>query len=226
MGWRSQAYRRKPMKCRLANSLNDVFKWEMVLGQTVQQAKQHGSVRTPKELWEQLLNLPEQDFYHAPMHGDMHAENVRVRNNDAIIIDLANARDGPLCADVASLEVWLAFQVPSTDKHIPNRAVWEMVVKDLFSPVEVTRPPRLASADVGLDWLRGCIRQTRMIAGAICECETEYPTAIALHLLRRAQYLVESDEEDAYRRGYAYFLGSQLVEWLTTKSLVSGSVTA
>lgn len=225
MGWRSQAYRRQPMKCRLANSLNDVFKWEVVPDQTVQQAKQHGPVRTPKELWEQLLNLPEQDFRYAPMHGDMHAENVRVRNNDAIIIDLANARDGPLCADVASLEVWLAFQVPSSLKQIPDREVWMQVVKELFSPTEVTRPPRLASADVGLDWLRGCIRQTRMIAGAICECETEYPTAIALHLLRRAQYPDESDE-DAYRRGYAYFLGSQLVEWLATKSLASGSVSA
>jgi hypothetical protein len=225
MGWRSQAYSRPPMKCSMASSLKDVFKWKRVPVQTVEQAKQHGSVRSPQELWEQLLNLPEQQLRYAPMHGDMHAENVRVRNNDAIIIDLANASNGPLCADVASLEVWLTFQVPNSNKQIPDRKVWTQVAKELFSPTEVNRPPRLASTDVGLDWLRGCIRQTRMIAGAICECDTEYPTAIALHLLRRSQYTTEN-EEDAYRRGYAYFLGSQLVEWLTTKSSASGSASA
>lgn len=225
MGWRSQAYRRQPLKCSMANSLKDVFKWEKVQVQTVEQGKLHGTVQSPQVLWEQLLNLPEQHFRYAPMHGDMHAENVRVRNNDAIIIDLANACSGPLCADVASLEVWLTFQIPSSEKQIPDREVWMQIAKELFSPTEVTRPPGLASTDVGLDWLRGCIRQTRMIAGAICECDTEYPTAIALHLLRRAQYTAEN-EEDAYRRGYAYFLGSQLVEWLTTKSFASGSVSA
>lgn len=225
MGWRSQAYRRHPLKCSLANSLNGVFKWEKVPVQNVELAKQHGSVRSPQELWELLLNLPELNLRYAPMHGDMHAENVCVRNNDAIIIDLANARNGPLCADVASLEVWLTFQVPNSKKQIPDREVWMQVAKELFSPGEVTRPPRLASTDVGLDWLRGCIRQTRMIAGAICECDTEYPTAIALHLLRRAQYATENDE-DAYRRGYAYFLGSQLVDWLTSEAFAAGSVSA
>jgi hypothetical protein len=213
MGWRSQAYR-----------LKDIFKWERVPEKTILQAKVHGAVRNPKELWTQLLNLPEQQLRFAPMHGDMHAENVRVRNNDAIIIDLANACNGPLCADVASLEVWLAFQVPSAEKQIPNREVWMQVVTRLFSPTEVIRPPSLASTDVGLDWLRGCIRQTRMIAGSICECNTEYPTAIALYLLRRAQYPAES-EEDAYRRGVAYFLGSQLVDWLANELIASGSAT-
>jgi hypothetical protein len=227
MGWRSQAYRHPPLKGSLINSLSYVFNWEKVPSQTVHQAKQHGTVLTPKELWEQLINLPEQRWRNAPMHGDMHAENVRVRNNDAIIIDLANARTGPLCADVASMEVWLAFEIPTSEKQIPDRAVWTQVVRELFKPTEVTRPPGLATNDLGLDWLSACIRQTRMIAGAICECDTEYPTAIALHLLRWAQYLDDSgDEEEVYRRGYAYFMGSQLVDWLSTKpfSSMSGTI--
>jgi len=225
MGWRSQAYSCQPATGRLANSLHDVFKWDKVLDKIVCRAEQHGAVRSPKDLWEQLINLPEQKWREAPMHGDMHAENVRVRNNDAIIIDLANARIGPLCADVASLEVWLAFQVPGSIKQIPHRSVWTQVVKHLFSPAEVTRSPTLANTDVGLDWLRACVRQTRMIAGVICECDSEYATAVALHLLRRAQYLDGANEEDEYRRSYAYFLGSQLVEWLAMKPFPSAHAT-
>lgn len=222
MGWRSQAYRRQPVKCSLANSLAHVFQWEKVPKELILLASEHGDVLQPKELWEQLLNLPEHNLRYAPMHGDMHGENVRVRNNDAIIIDLANACNGPLCADVASLEVWITFEVPSLKVQIPDRAIWKHVVNELFTPSEVIRPPRLASMEFGVDWLRGCIRQTRMIAGAICECDLEYPTAIAIHLLRRAQYKVEN-EEDGYRRSFAYYLGSQLVKWLTLEAINSGA---
>jgi hypothetical protein len=202
----------------LACSLDSVFKWDKVPQKTVDRAAEHGAVYSQKDLWEQLINLPEQRWRAAPMHGDMHAENVRVRNNDAIIIDLANVRSGPLCADVASLEVWLAFEVPSSPDQVPDRAVWTQVVNQLYAPADVSRPPNLGTTDVGLDWLHSCARQTRMIGSAICECDTEYATAIALHLLRRAQYVEDGSEEDAYRRGLAYFLGSQLVCWLTMKA--------
>ena len=148
----------------------------------------------------------------------MHAENVRVRNNDAIIVDLANVRSGPLCADIASLECWLAFEVPNYLEQSPDLDTWRNAVRELFSPENIARPPGLASAEMSLDWLRACVRETRMIANTVCESDTEYATAIALHLLRRAQYVEDGDDEDAYRRAFGYFLGSQLVRWLTGKA--------
>lgn len=224
MGWRSQAYQGPPMKGRLASRLGDVFRWERVKQEHVDRARDFGEVRSPQDLWEALLNVPEQTWREAPKHGDMHAENVRVRNDDAIIIDLAKAGMGPLCADIASLEVWLSFEVPSTPRRIPGREAWTAIVRELFAPVNVARPPNLATTDAGLDWLRACARQTRMFGSAICECNTEYATAIAVHLLRRACYnRNEGDaaymDEDMYRRGCAYYLGSSLVDWLTTATV-------
>lgn len=228
MGWRSQAYQHPPRKGRLARTLRDTFKWEKVKQEHVDRASEFGEVQSPRHLWEALLNVPEQTWREAPMHGDMHAENVRVRNDDAIIIDLAKAGMGPLCADIASLEVWLSFEVPSEPKKIPNREDWTVIVREMYSPQNVARPPNLATTDVGTDWLRACARQTRMFGGAICECNTEYATAIAVHLLRRACYSRDEGDalylaEDAYRRALAYQLGSSLVDWLATATVTEAA---
>ena len=214
MGWRSQAYRRSTKSGSLAHALNGVFDYKKVVPDYVEQARKLGHTKSPQELWQTLLNFPAQKWREAPMHGDMHGNNVRVRNNDAIIIDLANTAIGPLCADLASLDVWFSFELPGKEQTIPARDTWTKAVTELYSLEQVTRLRKVESVDVGLEWLRGCIRQIRMISGAICECETEYPTAVAIYLLRRATYAA-GNEEDEYRRVYAYWLGAMLVEDLT-----------
>jgi hypothetical protein len=214
LGWRSQAYKNPPRSVRMANALANVFKWENMPKKNVDQAKEHGLVCEPKEIWEKLISLPELQLRIAPIHGDMHAENVRVRNNDAIIIDLANVRLGPLSADIASMEVWLAFQVPKVQDDIPDRARWTVLLSELFSPKNIPKPPSLESVDCDLDWLRSCVRQTRMIAASVCDNDTEYATALAIYLLRHSSFS-DDNEEDLYRRGYAYFIGSKLVDWLS-----------
>jgi hypothetical protein len=79
----------------------------------VEGAKQFGGeVHSPVSLWRKLLNLPARQWLRTSMHGDMDANNVRVRKADAIVIDFAHATNGPMCADLASLEVWLAFEWP------------------------------------------------------------------------------------------------------------------
>jgi len=147
------------------------------------------------------------------MHGDMHGLNVRVRDNDAIIIDLAKTRLGPLCADLASLDVWLSFEPPLTPV---NRSVWLSLVKELYSPVGLARPPIEQAADTGIEWLHGSIRKIRMHSAAICDSPGEYQAAVALYLLRRACYPARGDslDEDAYRRAAAYWLGAELVSSL------------
>jgi len=220
MGWRSQGFRSEPRIGPIADSFSGAFNWEKVRPDYVQRSREFGEVGEPKNLWEDLLDLQGQKCRVAPMHGDLHAENVRVRNNDSIIIDLANTTRGPLCADVASLEVWLAFEVPSTPSRLPDRTTWTDFVTGVYSPAEISRSPSLAAPDVSLDWLRSCIRQTRMVAGAICECESEYATVVAIYLLRRACYSADDNNhnEDVFRRSYAYFLASRIIQHLSTLS--------
>lgn len=178
--------------------------------------KGFGRTAQPAELWECLLNLEYRTWHDATMHGDMHPENVRVRSNDAIIIDLANARSGPLCADLASLEVWLSFQVPQNPLHRPDRTAWKKTVDELYTFDTVLRPPSNLSVGPGIDWLRSSLRQVRMIAATVCDTNEEYATATALYLLRRAAYPAQQDciEEDGFRRAYAYWLGARLVNHL------------
>ena len=61
-----------------------------------------GEVRPPTNLWRGLLSAPRQSWQECVMHGDMHGDNVRVRKDDAIVIDFAQADKGPACADAAS----------------------------------------------------------------------------------------------------------------------------
>src|SRR5439155_26928632 len=122
-----------------------------------------------------------------------------------------------------SLDVRLCFEVPSIAYPIPTGTTWTAVASELYSPQRVTKPPREESVDVSLEWLRGCIRTIRMISSSICECATEYPTAVALYLLRRACYPPRGEdnlrrEADGYRRAYAYWLGAQLVEDLVSRA--------
>lgn len=216
MGWRRQGHRDPPSTGALASALSKVFQHTKISQTVLATAQQFGVTHSPKELWGALLNLPPQKWRRAPMHGDMHAENVRVRNNDAIIIDLANAEMGPMCADLASLDVWLAFQVPP-EGHRSTRELWTKVVGSLYEPRGVNRLPAQEHSDAGLDWLLSSVRQIRMISMTVCESETEYATAVALYLLRRASYPSEG-EDDEYRRAYAYWLGSMLVSSLSSRA--------
>jgi hypothetical protein len=212
--WRSQAHQNVPQTGQLASALVHVFKWDRVQQDTLELARTMGTAMEPKQLWEMALNLPDQQWRVAPMHGDMHGENVRVRGEDSIIIDLAQVANGPLCADLASLEVWLACEVPPQDCPQP---AWESAMKVLFPGQNAVLPAGGKLDAVEIKWLRECVAETRRISASICECDSEYATAVALNLLRRAQY-PSTNEVDRFRRAYAYMLGSQLVMALGSNS--------
>jgi len=216
MGWRSQAYRREPSTHSIAGALQRVFDWRKVKPEHVATARELRKVYEPKVAWERLLNLPEQRWRAAPIHGDLHPENVRVRGSDSIIIDLANVHEGPLCADLASFEVWVAFQVPEDAKKLPKEAAWVEFVEQHFSPENIDRPPGMVETEHGLHGLRACLRETRMIANSIRECASEYAIVTAIQLLRRACYASDGDLDRA-RRGRAYALGCGIIEALSER---------
>jgi hypothetical protein len=112
-GWRDQAYAKDPVEGSVAAAMAaaDMCRPKKIKEKYAEGAAREGVTIKPDELWEALLALP-QRYRLAPAHGDLHGENVRVRNGHAILIDLSSVTQGPLTADLAALETWLAFQLP------------------------------------------------------------------------------------------------------------------
>jgi hypothetical protein len=182
----------------------------------VSAAKQFGGrIFEPKSLWRKLLDLPPQEWRGAVVHGDMHGENVRVRKSDAIVIDFYHTRCGPMSADLASLEVWLAFN--TVDGIWPDRKQWRELVEALYDPDAILRGV-LASAAVGSkSWLVDCVGEIRRIAADSTACAEEYLRVVAVYLLRQATFEsdVECREDDEFRRTFAYWLANRVVLALT-----------
>lgn len=164
----------------------------------------------PRALWWQMLSLPEQRWRKSGIHGDMHGENVRVRKQDAIVIDFAQACTGPASADLASLEVWLSFE-PSND-GLPFDE-WKAVVELLYSPKAIDASLGNCAAIAGDSWIRACVAEIRRLAQQAVESNDEYKRVLAVYLLRQASFSANPDcpEDDEFRRAYAYWLSCRLV---------------
>jgi hypothetical protein len=106
--WRDQAFARGLIEGSVADAMYDA---EMCRPQDIrplypESAQRYGISVGPDEVWKQLTTL-RQHYRLAPAHGDLHGENVRVKNEQAILIDLASVlRQAPLTADLATLETW------------------------------------------------------------------------------------------------------------------------
>jgi hypothetical protein len=170
-----------------------------------------GEVHSSATLWRKLLNLPSQRWLRSPIHGDMHANNVRVRKEDAIVIDFAHATRGPMCADLASLEVWLAFEWLN-GQHF-DRNAWQCRVEQAYRPSDLMQicwdPADTAMAH----WLLPCLHEIRMQATHCTLGADEYLRVLAVYLLRHATFPADrrSVDDDGFRRAYAYWLSNRLV---------------
>ncbi|MGY3135345.1 hypothetical protein ACVWZM_006027 [Bradyrhizobium sp. USDA 4501] len=98
------------------------------------------------EVWKQLTTL-RQHYRLAPAHGDLHGENVRVKNDQAILIDLASVlRQAPLTADLAALETWFAFELtPECNREQYEDLVWWSEIDRLYAPSSFIHAQALAS---------------------------------------------------------------------------------
>ena len=64
-----------------------------------------GLVLPLKSIVEIVGSLPKAPVMVGPIHGDLHAGNVRVRHGEAVMIDFASQEVGPVLLDLARLEV-------------------------------------------------------------------------------------------------------------------------
>jgi Phosphotransferase enzyme family len=214
-GWRLQGYERDPAVGRVGVELDPVLTRGQPLQSIVERAAEFGAVLDPQELRANLLNLGEAQYVVGPCHGDLHGENVRVRGNDAILLDLARVHNGPICTDIAHLEVWLSCEQMTADPDPLDFETWGSVMELQVRLSAFSRPPKPGSYPRPARWLEDCVRQTRMLASSICMSNHEYAIAIVIHLAARARHLhVDEGDEGVRRRAYCYFLASRLVDEL------------
>ena len=215
-GWRDQGYSRDPVKGAVACAMREAGLWnpEQIKQQYVERALVKGIKLTPGDLWS-LLSKLDQCYRTAPIHGDLHGENVRVRGASAILIDLASVTTGPLTADLAALETWLAFELPPDaprDTYFDDE--WETVVDRLYAPAAFRHPPGPSRPATPFGWIENVVRQIRTLGIAIQSCPSEYQTAVAVQLLRRCQW-ADGCAADRGRRATGYRIAAQLVDDLS-----------
>jgi Ternary complex associated domain 9 len=211
--WRSEAKKWPPEQPgSVVEPLEEFCDYSRVPVKRVEAAKVHGgTVHAPRSLWRKLLDLPHEYWLRSSIHGDMHGDNVRVRKQDAIVIDFAHATTGPMCADLASLEVWFAFKV-LPDEAL-DREQWHKRVEELYHPDNLDLTVRVMLSEAPRDWVRDCLQEIRHIARTSTHSADEYKRVLAVYLLRHASFPPDKDceEEDEYRRTYAYWLANRMV---------------
>lgn len=176
-----------------------------------------------QDLWYRLIQLPPLDWQSSAIHGDLHGENVRVRKEDAILIDFAHAAPGPACADLAHLEVSLVFDGRPGDLE---GEAWRREVLDLFSPEAVVASLSKPADMSRVGWMRAAVAEIRsLVPSAVANSQSpeEYMRVLAVYLLRHASFPANDKADDEYRRTFAFWLAcclTQYLEAMATTSLV------
>lgn len=209
-GWHNQAFAREPIRKRLMDSLDwhelpfcpDLLATARALGLRNEADRLVGLVRS----------LPEVTHRVGPIHGDLHARNVQVRNGESILIDFRSTRSGPIAADLAALETSIAFD---RFPHGSEQAAWAAIVKKLYAPENIDRPPGPLLSHCPEAWLWAAVRNIRQHASFLVTEKHEYRELVALYLLSKACHKPEQDRAgDEHRRSYAVVLGESLIQSL------------
>lgn len=199
--------------------LKDFCKREKVPSQRWKDAadKFGGDLIDPDALWWKLLGLPKREWRSSAIHGDLHGENVRVRKEDAIVIDFAHACTGPACADLAHLEVSLCFDTSQGDQQGDE---WRRVVADLYEPAAISASLTSGVPVQGSTWIHKAVAEIRTLVAVSVVDDDEYKRVLAVYLLRQATFPVHKKfpEQDEYRRTFAYWLACQLAESLQAEA--------
>jgi Phosphotransferase enzyme family len=197
----------------------------LLLNKRWRSAKKHcPNVTSPKNLIE-LITTFEVEFVKTRVHGDLHTENVQVRNNEAILIDFTKVHWGPSSIDSTLLEVWIAFyKWPAKSFE-----VWKATVDELYSlsnnyielPKVKHHPEEYASV-----W--NAIRQIRVLAFPLLldNSHAEYQACLAFWMYKFATYKLSDDQKlskkdrglEEQKRGYAYYLAYKLITSIKNNS--------
>lgn len=168
-------------------------------------ARKFGAERDADELAAAIDGLPAIHHRCSQAHCDLHADNVQVRDGQAILIDFASTANAPLAMDPASLDTSLVLHSDET-----AQAIWKNFVDEIYSLAALQALPAPGQADAPMEYLRDAIREIRKIALADRLDPYEYATAVAICLLRHA-FRQPRENEQPDRRAYLFAAADKLV---------------
>jgi hypothetical protein len=147
--------------------------------------RSYGAAKTVEELKALLLGSPSsQPVLVGVIHGDLHATNVLVRMNDAVIIDLERITTGPLLLDAASLEGGLFV-----DGFVGDRRTAKEVLASLqpyFTEAAFGQDDHHCSPSNRSAWFVDSLRQVRMQARQMERRPHQYGWTLAAVLLKKS----------------------------------------
>ncbi|MGY6126062.1 hypothetical protein ACW9YV_11345 [Paraburkholderia strydomiana] len=169
-------------------------------------------------LWESLRQY---SFPHrvATIHGDLHADNVRVRGDDAILIDLGAVKGdteagkgAPICFDVAMLEVALMFTYKGEQegKNEFEQPSWRQEVEPFYQLDSILSNRTATVAPEADSWRFGCLQRIRAFGIYEQSDVFEYPIALVVALWRWCKF-PSRGEADRGRRVTAFLLAVKLI---------------
>jgi hypothetical protein len=166
-------------------------------------------------LWFSLRSIA---FKHdaATIHGDLHGKNIRVRGDDAILIDLgsvmgAEPPGAPLCFDVAMLEVALVFDCNEDEaKGKFQDSDWRSSIEHYYSLDSIQRMPDRASVSP-VSWRHNCLQRIRAYGIYGQSNKYEYAIALAIAMWRWCKFQSLGDA-DRGRRAAALQIGGTLIK--------------
>jgi hypothetical protein len=180
--------------------------------------------------WEKLASF-QFKYRAATIHGDLHGQNVRVRGDDAILIDLGGVRgdtlpgrEAPLCFDVAMLEVALVFAYQEKEDKKDDefeQPEWKAEIAPFYELHAITNSPSIDAPPNPESWLFGCLQRIRAFGIYDQSSAYEYPIALVIALWRWCKFS-PSKEADRGRRVVALELGYRLAEEIVRKRDAEG----
>jgi hypothetical protein len=161
----------------------------------------------------------------ATIHGDLHGDNVRVRGDDAILIDLGSVKGddtphggAPLCFDVAMLEVALIFGWADGEEDLSFRqAHWFDEIQRYYRPDVIGKPLPASSAPRDGGWMFGCLKRIRAFGHYQQDDPREYPLALAVAMLRMCKHPSRNDAERG-RRVKGLVIAASIIEGIHLES--------
>lgn len=164
-----------------------------------------------------------------PIHGDLHASNVRVRSTDAILIDFVAHKVGIILRDVARLEVSLLVDclrdeaLEGSDEGADTS--WLQGVEPLYSVMPTSTYKLYEDPKNEYFWFHTCVRQIRLQARQFELSENQYAVALAYELLVKALRKDSLTPRQAFHRAAAFYF-AELVLRSTFPTAVSTASTA
>lgn len=149
-----------------------------------------------------------------PIHGDLHAANVRVRATDAIVIDFYAHREAPLVYDAACLEASLLVEGFANDR-IGDIHAWLRSIEALYDHVSLNIAPAHANPKNVSSWFHSCVRQIRLYARQMEYSPHQYAAALGVALLAKAGKDPRASEPEASRRAAAYVLAERVLSTIS-----------